>query len=285
MRSRTTQQTSLAPRSLSENTFRDGGPAVELAGCLLQALNPNTPCTFVGHFPTALPVDLGANQCGATIYTSGSHTAYWYLPPLTASIVDGNKTLTLGPTPTHWGEVPSADVDASGGNAACNPPTAHFAMSGQGQSAYDGNTLYVSSLDGGPVTVSVDAGSSSTSGNALISTYAWTVGGVSIGTGSSASTDVGVGSTAVSLTITDSYGMTASTSGTVTVAYDQCDANLESGPSDVDCGSSESGGGTYGGGSYCSPEWIEIDISYDGGATWDVWWEGEAEVCSDSRAE
>ena len=43
------------------------------------------------------------------------------------------------------------------------------------------------------------------------------------------------------------------------------------------------GGGTSGdpggGGSNCSTEWVAIEVSYDGGETWSVWWEGEAQVC------
>ena len=44
-----------------------------------------------------------------------------------------------------------------------------------------------------------------------------------------------------------------------------------------DCGG---GGGSSGGGSgTCSTQWGEIDISYDGGATWSLLWEGYYTVC------
>jgi hypothetical protein len=42
-----------------------------------------------------------------------------------------------------------------------------------------------------------------------------------------------------------------------------------------DDGSGDGGGG----GSNCHTEYIIIEISYDGGETWSVWWEGYATVC------
>jgi hypothetical protein len=39
------------------------------------------------------------------------------------------------------------------------------------------------------------------------------------------------------------------------------------------------GGGSDPSKLYCDIEWIRIEISYDGGATWEVWWEGYADVC------
>ena len=45
-----------------------------------------------------------------------------------------------------------------------------------------------------------------------------------------------------------------------------------------DCGGG-CGGGSGGGSGGCSTQWGEIDISYDGGATWSVFWEGYYTVC------
>ena len=39
------------------------------------------------------------------------------------------------------------------------------------------------------------------------------------------------------------------------------------------------GGGGGGGGTTCHQEWVIIEVSYDGGATWSTWWEGYANVC------
>jgi hypothetical protein len=56
-------------------------------------------------------------------------------------------------------------------------------------------------------------------------------------------------------------------------------------PPDQTCPGGGGGGGTGGGGgsgpggSTCTSEYIYIEISYDGGATWSVWWEGYASVC------
>lgn len=42
----------------------------------------------------------------------------------------------------------------------------------------------------------------------------------------------------------------------------------------------QGGGGDDGGGALvCSPAYIVIEISYDGGNTWEVWWEGWGETC------
>ncbi|HET6764392.1 MAG TPA: hypothetical protein VFH27_11990 [Longimicrobiaceae bacterium] len=45
------------------------------------------------------------------------------------------------------------------------------------------------------------------------------------------------------------------------------------------CGTGAGDGGDAGGGSDCHTEYIYVDVSYDGGATWQVWWEGYATVC------
>ena len=39
------------------------------------------------------------------------------------------------------------------------------------------------------------------------------------------------------------------------------------------------GGGGGGGGHTCQQEYVIIEISYDGGNTWSVWWEGWAQMC------
>lgn len=44
-------------------------------------------------------------------------------------------------------------------------------------------------------------------------------------------------------------------------------------------GGSGGSGGDEGGGTTCTTEYVMIEVSYDDGATWEVWWEGEATVC------
>ncbi|HSU17789.1 hypothetical protein [Longimicrobium sp.] len=45
------------------------------------------------------------------------------------------------------------------------------------------------------------------------------------------------------------------------------------------CDGSAGTSGDSGGGVVCHTEYIYIEISYDGGITWQTWWEGEAKVC------
>lgn len=40
-------------------------------------------------------------------------------------------------------------------------------------------------------------------------------------------------------------------------------------------------GGGDGGGGGCTWEWMEIEISYDGGQTWHLWWSGYGRVCQE----
>jgi hypothetical protein len=46
-----------------------------------------------------------------------------------------------------------------------------------------------------------------------------------------------------------------------------------------DCAGSGSGGGGQGAGGACHQEYVVVEISYDNGATWSVYWEGYATVC------
>jgi hypothetical protein len=38
-------------------------------------------------------------------------------------------------------------------------------------------------------------------------------------------------------------------------------------------------GGGGGSGLTCENDYVVIEVSYDDGATWEVWWEGNAQVC------
>lgn len=61
------------------------------------------------------------------------------------------------------------------------------------------------------------------------------------------------------------------------VSYDPSDP-LESTVQSEECTAGE-GGDTGGAGVSCRNEWIRIEVSNDGGATWTVWYEGWATVC------
>jgi hypothetical protein len=51
----------------------------------------------------------------------------------------------------------------------------------------------------------------------------------------------------------------------------------------MDCGSS-GGGGSGAGSMSCRWEYMIIEISYDGGKTWHVWWEGWGQTCEQNEA-
>lgn len=60
-------------------------------------------------------------------------------------------------------------------------------------------------------------------------------------------------------------------------SYDPSDP-LESTVASDECTNGE-GGDSGGAGVSCSSEWIRIEVSNDGGATWTVWYEGTATIC------
>ncbi len=66
----------------------------------------------------------------------------------------------------------------------------------------------------------------------------------------------------------------------VTVSFYAFDGVRTYGPgSPASSGGGSSGGGSTGGGTTCNHEYVLIEVSYDGGQTWSVWWEGWATVC------
>jgi hypothetical protein len=54
--------------------------------------------------------------------------------------------------------------------------------------------------------------------------------------------------------------------------------------SDCETGGGDGGGGTGGGGLNCWDEYMVIEISYDDGQSWQVWWEGWGRVCQQNEA-
>src|SRR6185369_7319753 len=97
-------------------------------------------------------------------------------------------------------------------------PTAHFTMSAQGQTRTDGQTLNLSVPVGGNVTVNFN--STSTQGSAPITTYVWKSNGTQICSNSSTcSFNFGTASNTITLTVTDSNGLSSTATGTVALTF------------------------------------------------------------------
>lgn len=66
------------------------------------------------------------------------------------------------------------------------------------------------------------------------------------------------------------------------------DPDREGAPPDtyiMDCGGGAGGGDAGGAGNVtCHWEYMTIEISYDGGRTWSVWWEGWGQVCEENMS-
>ncbi|MCX6593135.1 MAG: hypothetical protein NTZ56_16585 [Acidobacteria bacterium] len=96
-------------------------------------------------------------------------------------------------------------------------PRAHFSMSAQNKTASDGGTLSLSVPVNGNVDVTF--GSTSTQGDAAISTYAWKSNGTTICTNSSTCTfPFSTPSNTITLTVTDSNNLSSTATGQVNVA-------------------------------------------------------------------
>ena len=97
-------------------------------------------------------------------------------------------------------------------------PTAHFSMSAQGQTKTDGQTLTLSVPVNGNVTVNF--ASTSTQGSSSITSYVWKSNGTQICTNSSTCNfNFGTASNAITLTVTDSNGLTSTASGQVNLTF------------------------------------------------------------------
>ena len=97
-------------------------------------------------------------------------------------------------------------------------PTAHFSMSGGGQSGSDGQTLTYSLPVNGSVSMTFT--STSTQGSAAITTYAWKSNGTGICNNSSTCTfPFGTPSNTITLTVTDSNSLTSTATGQVNITH------------------------------------------------------------------
>src|SRR5256714_10634514 len=96
--------------------------------------------------------------------------------------------------------------------------TAHFSMSGQGQTANDGGTLNLSVPVNGNVTVNFSR--TSNQGSAAITNYVWKSNGTQICTNSSTcSFNFGTASNTITLTVTDSNGLNSTATGQVNLNF------------------------------------------------------------------
>jgi hypothetical protein len=120
------------------------------------------------------------------------------------------------------GSTPGSIVPFSTSSAAQTGPTAHFTMTGQGQTFNDGGTLPLTLGVG--ATALVSTANTSTPGSAPITTYLWTFNGTQqCGNSSTCNENIlagaGGGTVTITLTVTDSNGKQSSpASGTVFVA-------------------------------------------------------------------
>ncbi|HKP35515.1 MAG TPA: hypothetical protein VJT71_01560 [Pyrinomonadaceae bacterium] len=105
-------------------------------------------------------------------------------------------------------------IVGTGGTA----PTAHFSMSAQGQTRTDGQTLNLSVPVNGSVSVSF--ASTSSQGSAAITSYVWRSNGTQICTNSSTCNfTFGTASNTITLTVTDSNGLSSTATGQVNLTF------------------------------------------------------------------
>jgi len=97
--------------------------------------------------------------------------------------------------------------------AAPSGPTAHFTMSGQDKTANDGETLNLSAPNGNAI---VAFNSTSTPGSAPITTYVWRLNGAQVcGNLPGCGLNLTTAGNTMTLTVTDSNGLTSTTTGSV----------------------------------------------------------------------
>src|SRR5581483_9942956 len=101
-------------------------------------------------------------------------------------------------------------------NSSCaTPPTAHFTMSGQGQTATDGNTLILTADQSGAAQVTLT--STTTPGTGTINSYVWKSNGIPVCTTTPCTVSFAPSTDTISLTVTDSNSLTSSANGTLVV--------------------------------------------------------------------
>ncbi len=177
-------------------------------------------CAWTGTYSTSQTTTLDA-KCGVTITTTGYHEAWLGVPYLSWAVnLFLGISLTL-PFDNYLPATPYNSSQATGHNATCIAPMAHFSMSSSGDTENDGGTLTPSTTGGASVSFS----STSDSGSAAITSYAWTLDGVNQGGGTGMTKSLNPGSHTVTLTVTNGHDLTsAAASGTIQVA-ESCDVS------------------------------------------------------------
>lgn len=260
----------------------DSGMGVDILACLANPPVSIAVCAWTSHWSTAYHETVA--NCNIQVTAKAQHRAWFQVPAMSMSS-DGKFTMSTGVGLILKQSDFYNDAGQTADNGSCAHPVAHFSIeSDNGLGAFDGGTLTVTvSASAGSANINFDGGRS-TKGGASIISYQWYLDGTAYSSALSGSSAVSVGTHTLSLTVTDAHGYTSSASATLNIQTPMCESSeLEDGPSYViDCSPPDDsgGGGSDGGGSgSCSTEWIELDISYDGGITWGVWWEGYATVC------
>jgi len=194
-----------------------------------------TLCTFDEHSSRVVELrDL--LPCGMTLKGSGTFVAYWGLPAgSSVSAKAGPGGVSVG----QWGHSNDVDVpgDDSKSESTCTAPTVAMDVhDADGHGTTAGGTLTTSVRKGAPALLILD-GRQSSPGNSDVADYTWKAYGATISSGVErpvASYYAPVGTTAITLTVTNKAGL--STTGSVTVVVTEM-------PVDPPPGEPEGGGG------------------------------------------
>jgi hypothetical protein len=172
--------------------------------------------TLSGPAPSGgATISLQTNNSGFPLpssYTISSGQSSANFSAQTSTVLTQTTTTTV--TATYNGGSKTASITVT---AAVTAPTAHFTMTGQGQTFSDGGTLPLSITTGG--SASANFTSTSTPGSAPITTYVWKSNGTQDCTNATTCglTFTGAGSATITLTVTDQNGKMSTATGTVVV--------------------------------------------------------------------
>jgi hypothetical protein len=174
-----------------------------------------TLCTFDEHSSRVVELrDL--LPCGMTLRASGTFVAYWGLPPGNSlSAKAGVGGVSFG----QWGHSIDVDVHANDAKSesSCTAPTVAMDVhDADGHATTAGGTL-TTSVPAGTGSLLILDGRPSNPGNSDVADYTWKAYGATISSGVApvASYYAPIGTTAITLTVTNKAGL--STTGSVTV--------------------------------------------------------------------
>ena len=188
-----------------------------------------TICTFDEHSSRVVELH-NLLSCGMTVRANATFVAYWGLPQGSSmSGRIGYGGISLG----QWGYSNERDVRADDAkNADCTAPTVAMDVhDATGHGAGVGGTLNLTAPKGGTILLMLDAQQSNT-GNSDADDYSWKANDTQLASGPGAlatSYYAPVGTTTITLKLTNKAGLTASGSVTVVVAEKPADPPDETG--------------------------------------------------------